>query len=284
MTDPQAPGDDTAERVTMPLLALITTAGARRGLRPRRRAAASPRAPAAPAEARLGGLAAVTVVAVFGVLIAPAAVQTSRRRRRPGASRDALINRVESAAGGGRACRSGSRRCAATDDGSQPTVDGSAPRAVDGELRGSRSARLRRRSAARAADHRRRQPGASPTAVRANDLRSWSTACGGPAPRRSRSTAAAHRPLRDPERSSAIQVNPRPLRRRTSSRRSATRDTLGALARVQQRSRGSAIWPTVRFRGRPAEWTSLDLPGAATRSCGCRRADGERKPRRRGPP
>lgn len=87
----QAPLPD---RVTMPLLALVTSEAVDEDyVHAARRRAAAGAAPPAPPRTRLRG--AVVVTALFGLLIALAAVQTSRNADVQQASRDALIERID---------------------------------------------------------------------------------------------------------------------------------------------------------------------------------------------
>jgi uncharacterized protein YlxW (UPF0749 family) len=87
----QAPLPD---RVTMPLLALVTREAVDEDyVHAARRRAAAGAAPPTPPRTRLRG--AVVVTAVFGLLIALAAVQTSRNADVQQASRDALVDRID---------------------------------------------------------------------------------------------------------------------------------------------------------------------------------------------
>ncbi|GAA4692703.1 DUF881 domain-containing protein [Nocardioides nanhaiensis] len=108
-TDSERPGPPPLpERVTLPLLTLITQQSLDEDYRwaaERRRAARAQSGTdtdtdtsasvARPAGGRAGGLAAAAVVAVFGVMVTVAFVQTSRQEDVSDASRTTLISRID---------------------------------------------------------------------------------------------------------------------------------------------------------------------------------------------
>ena len=173
---------------------------ARRGLRPRGPSAAAERLSAAPATGTALRGAAVATVAVFGLLVAIAAVQTSRNADVEDAEpRRADRPRSPSAAAGGRRLQDADRRACA--GGDTEAVD---KHAADAERARRRSARCAARGS-----HRVRGPvrgpacGSRSTTTPTRERRRAgarqrpgpaSTACGRPAPRRSRSTASGSPP------------------------------------------------------------------------------------------
>ena len=277
------------DRVTMPLLDPDHPAS--RSTRttctsPERRAAGGGAPPAArPRPPRRGRSWSRS----FGLLVALAAVQTARNadvaggqprrpdrpdRRAPAARSPRLQDRIG-------ALRRAERRPAAT---SSPRSRGRAGRRPTGAAaRPRRSAPASSRSAARAAGHRRRRPRRQRGRPGARDATCscWSTGCGRPAPRRSRSTATgsprsrAIRELRHRDPREPLAARPR----RTSSRRSATRrpcrrDLLDTLDRRCSSTALADQFGFVVDHGRMR--TSSSLPGGARRAAAAARTPDRR--------
>ena len=202
----------------MPLLALVTERGPRRGLRARRPAPAPPRPRAPAASPGTGSRGAVVVTCCLRAADRPRRRADGPQRRRPARPAGAHSSSGSTSASRRSApCRTGSPRCS----GRPPTCSrparaarASSPRPTRAAARPPDQHRLRRRARSRAADHGRRQPRRQRgrPGARHGPRGCWSTGCGRPAPRRSPSTAAGSATSpRIVNSNIAIQVNRSPL-------------------------------------------------------------------------
>ena len=266
--------DDAAARVRTPLLALITAEALERDyqLVAQRRVASG--GPPHGKDRVPGRVGVVVVVAVFGILLTIAAVQTSANADADSASRDSLIERI------------GVRREAVQDLQARDLrpARGQRRRRAAGcsrQATPSTTSRARRPTSAAPPDSPRSSAKASgsssttrppPTPTPSTSgTPTWpcsSTRCGRPARRRSRSTGSGSRPAPPSATPARRSRSTRPAsRRRTSSRRSATTTPSRPGWSRRPAARRSRCWPVTTAGA--TTWTMWTSCGYRLHRSGC---------------